>query len=194
MPNWCFTSYVVTGDENEVCDLYEKMRSLEEREESLVENGFGKSWLGNLVTLLGGDWNTIYCRGDWSGLEKDNDNGALRFDTETAWNDPDEVVTFLQGKYPSLEFYFITEEPGMGYYATNDVEGDFFPERYYFSEPDDPEPYNYEEDEFDDFLRDVGNFVGKELKSIEEAQEAVNEYNKDKEFDEMIEIKVYKVV
>ena len=194
MPNWCFTSYVVTGDENEVCDLYEKMRSLEEREESLVENGFGKSWLGNLVTLLGGDWNTIYCRGDWSGLEKDNDNGALRFDTETAWNDPDEVVTFLQGKYPSLEFYFITEEPGMGYYATNDVEGDFFPERYYFSEPDDPEPYNYEEDEFDDFLRDVGNFVGKELKSIEEAQEAVNEYNMDKEFDEMIEIKVYKVV
>jgi len=32
------------------------------------------------------------------------------------------------------------------------------------------------------------------LKSIEEAQVAVNEYNKDKEFDEMIEIKVYKVV
>ena len=41
MPNWCFTSNVVTGDEKEVCDLYEKMRSLEEREKSLVENGFG---------------------------------------------------------------------------------------------------------------------------------------------------------
>ena len=95
MPNWCFSSYVATGDAKEVCDLYEKMRSLEEREESLVENGFGKSWLGNLVTLLGGDWNTIYCRGDWSDLTKDDDNGALRFDTETAWNDPDEVVTFL---------------------------------------------------------------------------------------------------
>ena len=116
MPNWCFTSYVVTGEEKEVCDLYEKMRSLEEREESLVENGFGKTWLGNLVTLLGGDWITIYCRGAWLDLLKDEDNGALRFDTETAWNDPDEVVTFLQGKYPSLEFYFITEEPGMGYY------------------------------------------------------------------------------
>ena len=70
MPNWCFTSYVVTGEEKEVCDLYEKMLSLEEREESLVENGFGKSWLGNLVTLLGGDWNTIYSRGAWLDLQK----------------------------------------------------------------------------------------------------------------------------
>lgn len=118
----------------------------------------------------------------------------MRFSVTSAWSDPDDTINFLKRKYPSLAFYFIAEEPGMGYYATNDVEGDFFPERYYFSEPDDPEPYSYEEDEFDDFLRDVGNFVGKELKSIEEAQEAVNEYNKDKEFDEMIEIKVYKVV
>ena len=76
MPNWCFTSYVVTGEEKEVCDLYEKMLSLEEREESLVENGFGKSWLGNLVTLLGGDWNTIYCRGEWEYIEKDEDGKA----------------------------------------------------------------------------------------------------------------------
>lgn len=197
MPNWCNTSYVVTGDENEVCDLYEKMRSLEEREESLVENGFGKTWLGNLVTLLGGDWNTVYCRGEWEYIEKDEDgegNVILRFSVTSAWSDPDDTINFLKRKYPSLAFYFIAEEPGMGYYATNDVEGDFFPERYYFSEPDDPEPYNYEEDEFDDFLRDVGNFLGKELKSIAEAEAAVCEYNKDKEFDEMIEIKVYKVV
>ena len=62
MPNWCFTSFVVRVEDKEVCDLYEKMRSLEQREESLVENGFGKTWVGNLVTLLGGDWNTIYCR------------------------------------------------------------------------------------------------------------------------------------
>lgn len=194
MPNWCFTSYVVTGEEKEVCDLYEKMLSLEEREESLVENGFGKTWLGNLVTLLGGDWNTIYCRGDWSNLEKDDDNGALRFDTETAWSEPCQVINFLRGKYPNLEFYFLAEEPGMEYYVTNDAGGEYFPERYYFSEGDAPEPYNYCEDELDDFLRDVGNFVGKELMSVEEAKEAVCEFNKDKEWEERIEIKIYKVI
>ena len=41
MPNWCSTSYVVTGDKKEVRDLYEKMKSLEEREKPLVENDFG---------------------------------------------------------------------------------------------------------------------------------------------------------
>lgn len=194
MPNWCFSSYVATGDAKEVCDLYEKMRSLEEREESLVENGFGKTWLGNLVTLLGGDWNTIYCRGSWYDLEKDDDNGALRFYAESAWSEPCQVINFLRGKYPNLEFYFIAEEPGMEYYVTNDADGEYFPERYYFSEADDPEPYNYEEDELDDFLRDVGNFVGKELKSVEEAKEAVYAYNEGKEFDECIEIKIYKVI
>ena len=194
MPNWCFSSYVVTGEEKEVCDLYEKMKSLEEREESLVENGFGKRWLGNLVTLLGGDWHTVYCRGEWSDLEKDDDNGALRFNTMSAWGDPDEVKDFLQKHYPHLEFYFIAEEPGMGYYATNDADGEFFPERYYFSEADDSEPYNYSEDELDEFLRDVGNFLGKEIKSIEEAQKAVYEYNESKEWEECIEIKIYKVI
>ena len=160
MPNWCFTSYVVTGDEKEVCDLYEKMRSLEEREESLVENGFGKTWLGNLVTLLGGDWNTIYCRGDWSDLTKDDDNGALRFDTETAWCDADETIAFLQEKYPNLEFYFIAEEPGMGYYATNDTAGEYFPQRYTVLPYDSGEEYQYEEGEEQEFFKEIENITG----------------------------------
>ena len=59
MPNWCHTSYVITGNTDDVRDLYEKMRSLEEGEQSLVENGLGKTWLGNLVVLLGEDWKNI---------------------------------------------------------------------------------------------------------------------------------------
>ena len=64
MPNWCWTSYIAVGDKQEIRDLYKKMKSLEEGEKSLVENGFGKTWLGNLVTILDGDWNNISCRGE----------------------------------------------------------------------------------------------------------------------------------
>ncbi|MBP3600772.1 MAG: hypothetical protein J6J10_00605 [Alistipes sp.] len=191
MPNWCFTSYVVTGDEKEVCDLYEKMRSLEEREESLVENGFGKSWLGNLVTLLGGDWNTIYCRGAWLELEKDDDNGALRFDTETAWNDPDEVISFLQEKYPNLEFYFITEEPGMGYYATNDTAGEYFPQRYTITPYDCGEEYQYEEGEEQEFFKEIENITGYKVTNFEEVEKAVCDYN-EKHEDEEIYVKIFR--
>ena len=191
MPNWCFTSYVVTGDEKEVCDLYEKMRSLEEREESLVENGFGKTWLGNLVTILGGDWNTIYCRGDWSDLTKDDDNGALRFDTETAWCDADETIAFLQEKYPNLEFYFIAEEPGMGYYATNDTAGEYFPQRYTVLPYDSGEEYQYEEGEEQAFFDEITNLTGCKVNSFEEVEKAVHEYNEQHE-DEEIYVKIFR--
>ena len=191
MPNWCFTSYVVTGDEKEVCDLYEKMRSLEEREESLVDNGFGKTWLGNLVTLLGGDWNTIYCRGDWSDLTKDDDNGALRFDTETAWCDADETIAFLQEKYPNLEFYFIAEEPGMGYYATNDTAGEYFPQRYTVLPYDSGEEYQYEEGEEQAFFDEITNLTGCKVNSFEEVEKAVHEYNEQHE-DEEIYVKIFR--
>ena len=191
MPNWCFTSYVVTGEEKEVCDLYEKMLSLEEREESLVENGFGKTWLGNLVTLLGGDWNTIYCRGDWSDLTKDDDNGALRFDTETAWCDADETIAFLQEKYPNLEFYFIAEEPGMGYYATNDTAGEYFPQRYTVLPYDSGEEYQYEEGEEQAFFDEITNLTGCKVNSFEEVEKAVHEYNEQHE-DEEIYVKIFR--
>lgn len=191
MPNWCNTSYVVTGDENEVCDLYEKMRSLEEREESLVENGFGKTWLGNLVTLLGGDWNTIYCRGDWSDLVKDDDNGALRFDTVTAWCDADETIAFLQEKYPNLEFYFISEEPGMGYYATNDTAGEYFPQRYSVLTYDSGEEYQYDEGEEEAFFEEIANITGCKVSTFEEVERAVEEYN-EKHEDEEIFVKIFR--
>lgn len=113
MPNWCSTSYVVTGDKKEVRDLYEKMKSLEEREKPLVENDFGVTWLGNLVTLLGRSWKEVYCRGEWSGLIVDIEDNELRFYTMTAWSELQQLRHFLQEKYPSLTFYFRSEEPGM---------------------------------------------------------------------------------
>jgi hypothetical protein BACCOPRO_01443 len=73
MPNWCSTAYVIDGDAKEVKQLYELMKGLEERETPSVENGFGTTWLGCLVDVLGGDWNKIYCRGDWSNLEMEQD-------------------------------------------------------------------------------------------------------------------------
>lgn len=178
MPNWCWTSYVATGDEKEVCDLYEKMRSLEEREESLVENGFGKSWFGNLVTLLGGDWHAIYCRGEWSDLEKDDDDGALRFNVMSAWGDPEEVIDFLQEHYPNLEFYFIAEESGNEYFVTNDAEGEYFPERYSVLGYDSSEQFFYEDGEEREFMDNVAELIGREIHTIDEVMPMVSEYMK----------------
>ena len=100
------------------------MNNLENRRKPLVDNSFGKTWLGCLVTKLGADWQKVYCRGSWSDLDW---NGAiLRFNTETAWGPMNEVFKFIKTIYPSLKIYYQAEEDGMGVFITNDAEGSYF--------------------------------------------------------------------
>ena len=128
MPNWAYTSYAVKGSAEEVAALHKIIQDLEAREESYLPNGFGKLWLGNLVSILGGDREKIYCRGhilDYS-LQED----ILRMNVESAWGEMDETRHFLQTTFPTLEIYFQTEEPGMCIFQTNDSTGAYFPERW----------------------------------------------------------------
>ena len=123
MPNWCYTSYVIDGKRKEVQSLFSKMNNLENRRKPLVDNSFGKTWLGCLVTKLGADWQKVYCRGSWSDLDW---NGAiLRFNTETAWGPMNEVFKLVKETYPSLEIYYMAEEDGMGVFITNDTDGNY---------------------------------------------------------------------
>lgn len=128
MPNWCSTAYVIEGDVQEVKNLYELMKGLEEREKPSVENGFGTSWLGCLVDALGSDWDKVRCRGDWSNLEMDGD--TLKFTTETAWAPCNETFDLVCDKFPSLTYYYQSEEPGMVIYETNDRCGKYFTDKY----------------------------------------------------------------
>lgn len=128
MPNWAFTQYKIRGREDEVTALHQTIKDLEQREESLLPNGFGKLWLGNLVHTLGGDWEKIYCRGEI--LNYSLDNGVLTMNTETAWGEMSDTRHFVMSKFPSLEIFFQTEEPGMCIFQTNDAKGEYFPEKW----------------------------------------------------------------
>ena len=127
MPNWAYTNYVVKGDTSEVAALHKTIHDLEAREKSYLPNGFGKLWLGNLVSILGGDWEKIYCRGQILDYSLEDD--ILSMNVESAWGEMDETRHFLQTVFPSLKIYFQTEEPGMCIFQTNDATGTYFPER-----------------------------------------------------------------
>ena len=118
MPNWCFTNYMFEGNKEEIKDLYDKLKSLEEMEKPLVENGFGTRWLGCVVSLFGGNWEEINCRGDFMNLELLDDN-TIQLHTETAWGDMPEVWNFVLEKYESVIYYFYAEETGVCYYVEN---------------------------------------------------------------------------
>lgn len=44
---------------------------MEKRKTSILPNGFGKMWLGNLVYKLGGDWEKLRCRGEITDFSLD---------------------------------------------------------------------------------------------------------------------------
>lgn len=86
MPNWCTTSYVFRGDENEIKDLYDKLKSFTSKER--ISNSFGNFWLGNIVNGFGFDYNEIPCRGlvtYFPETEEDTYPDRLELSTETAW-------------------------------------------------------------------------------------------------------------
>ena len=128
MPNWAYTSYKIKGSESEVAALHKTIQNLADMDESLLPNGFGKLWLGNLVRALGGDWEKTYCRGHI--LDYSLENGILKINTETAWGEMSDVRHLIETKYPSLQIFFQTEECGMCIFQTNDATGEIFPERW----------------------------------------------------------------
>ena len=101
MPNWCYTSYKISGSRKAVKDLHERIMKLDRGEGEMLENGYGNLWLGNLVNDLGGDWNKIYCRGrilpDY--ITYDKDLVLLEFETETAWAAMTETFDFIKAYY-----------------------------------------------------------------------------------------------
>ena len=156
MPNWAYTLYIVKGGGEEVEALHQVIKGLDEREESLIANDFGKLWVGNLVHVLGGDWKKFYCRGkilDY-GLRPD---GSLRFDVESAWGELDEVRELILSCYPLLKIYYQSEEPNMGIFTTNDTENAIFHDRWILDwEDEERNLYVYEY--FPD-IQSVANFL-----------------------------------
>ena len=63
VPNWCDVEYKCVGDPKEVSSLHKVLKYMDKRKTTIIENGFGKWWLGNLVERLDGDWTTFNCRG-----------------------------------------------------------------------------------------------------------------------------------
>ena len=176
MPNWCNTSYKFVGDKEEIADLYNKLQSLNDMPEPLVENGFGKLFLGCVVNLFGGDWKEIYCRGEIDYMEICGDS-MIQLSTMTAWGDMPEVWDFVCKNYPSIEYYYLAEEGGMCYYVNSDTTGEYFPEKYYVLHA---EGYSEYLDDDEELLEYIAEKIGAaEIESIDQLDQLLEQYNKE---------------
>lgn len=175
MPNWAYTSYHCVGDKDQLRQLHDTMKELQSMPSpGLHNNGFGSTWLGNLVIKLGGDWEKVYCRGTWDSLQL-NPDGTLSFSTETAWSELNETRHFIESKFSGIKLYYQTEEEGMGIFQTNDKPGAYFPDRYYlWVEDHDTEYYQG----LPSLCADVEDITGiKNLTTLEECRNALEHYS-----------------
>lgn len=174
MPNWAYTQYKIKGSEDKVAALHKTIQNLADMDESLLPNGFGKLWLGNLVHALGGDWEKTYCRGHI--LDYSLENGILKINTETAWGEMSDVRHFIEQKYPSLQIFFQTEECGMCIFQTNDATGEIFPERWLLDWNDESEwELSYTKDENPWYIR-AGAIIPMAPEHITSLQEPLGEF------------------
>lgn len=123
MPNWCETKYVIKGSKEDVSNLnsiFQKLLSNETNKSS----DFDKNWLGFVVRELNGDLNKINCRGWFEGVKLKGN--TLKLTTYSAWTPCYALFYFIVQKFPTIQYYFITNETGCGLYATNDKEKKYF--------------------------------------------------------------------
>lgn len=176
MPNWAYTMYYATGDKEQLKKLHSIMDELEcMKDPGLHDNGFGSTWLGNLVIKLDGDWEKVYCRGYWDNLVL-HDDGSISFSVESAWGELNEVREFIEKKFPCVKLYFQCEESGNGVYETNDDTGEYFPERYYLWVEGSDSLYH---ETLEDLIKDVENITGsKNLKTLGSCKKALESYSR----------------
>lgn len=174
MPNWASTCYIATGDKEQLKQLHDVMVELECMKEPLHPNGFGNTWMGNLVMKLGGDWEKVYCRGSWDDLTFNGDQ--ITFHVESAWGELNEVRELIEEHFPDIKLYYQSEEPGMGIYITNDDTGTYFPERYYlWVEDEDTEYYQ----SLESLAKAVENITGsKHLTTLNSCRKALESFSR----------------
>lgn len=170
MPNWCDTTYKIVGDKKDIKTIHNALKYIDKRKTTILKNGFGRWWLGNLIHTLGGDWKNFRCRGEIIGQELESPE-ILTIWQNTAWCEQEGVRQFLEAKFPSVKVYWKDEEPGCGNYTTNNASGDYFPERYILDYTDGLEYFNSLEAAAE-FVKDL---TGKDVKTEEDIEVALNE-------------------
>lgn len=132
MPNWCHDCVVLHGDNDSIGKVEALLLDLQDngREDN---SNFGKLWLGNVVEKLGLDWREVSCRGWIEDFEREGDRITLF--ASTAWSDTPIYETFnalaSHEDFPGVEFCYVAEEPGCGYFINTDTTGEYFKERWY---------------------------------------------------------------
>ena len=180
MPNWCYTDYTFIGNENEIKDFCNKIKSFTSKER--IPNNFGNFWLGNVVDGFSFDYNEIDCRGEVlsvSEITKHLSECKFSVNIMTAWKPFNQMWKKIVEKYyPSIKYVFIAEEAGNEIFINTDVEGSIYSDRFCM-ELSVPEKYECESTYYfsseKDITETLNSIFGYSYDNYEQCVKAVQE-------------------
>lgn len=190
MANWASTSYRIEGSKSDlervfgVIDDFIKGRVASTREDATAD------WEGNIVKALGAmdeEIDNNYLRGFIQDYELDGD--TIRIEAEEAWGATD-FRHVLRKLMPKLAIYYIVEESGCEVYATNDVDGKYFTERFYVDACIDGDYRNEYYTNKEDAMKDIAEMLKKEQVSESEIEDFNKKHDGD---DDYIYLHEYKI-
>lgn len=129
MPNWCSTIYKCVGNKEDVSSLYNIINDTVNSEKPIIENDFGSSFLGCVISKMGFDYSDYYARG-WIDDYYIESEDCLVIYQSTAWCEQKDFRKCIEEKFPGMKVYYIDEEGGCCNYTKNDDTGKYFPEKY----------------------------------------------------------------
>lgn len=166
MPNWTTTRYCIESDPETIGSLVQALVR-QENPEILADD----TWEVEILKKLGVSEDILadkYLRGYFTSCERDKED-RLFLVADEAWG-LTEFAETLHEAFPNTSIHYWLEEPGVGVYITNDIDGEYFPERFKvdieFADGEwDCAYFNCEED----LLEDLSEILGEEVSSLEDA-------------------------
>lgn len=184
MANWAMTTYIIEGPQEDLQKIYDAIKN------PSVQEGSSDEWEGNILNTLGIKWDDkdYYMRGFiYDEPELDD---ILTINAEEAYGLTDFRIP-LKKHFPNIKIYWNTEEPDDDVYATNDVDGKYFQERFYvnvWTKDADGIEYFCSKD---NALKYVSNMTKGTVNSIEDIEKFNKKYN---DSDQYIIFRKYDVI
>lgn len=127
MPNWCDTSYVIEGSKRTLKKI-KKVLDDSWNEMLILKENLAPRWEGSILSALNIKIKEHHHIRGFLETEPIMVNDTIRFHADEAWGRSD-FAELLQKKFPSINIYWMAEEPGFEIYETNDENGIYFPDR-----------------------------------------------------------------
>lgn len=187
MAETCFTNFTITGGEKDIKSVKKIFNSILSGKYNTGKfKDVDSSWFGLLEVALGIE--KPECDGRWEFYidEDEEKEKVFTFYTESAWTPDLLPLIALKNKFPTIHYYYLASEEVDEFFITNDIEGKFYPERWYVRFEDGDTFYVDSFEEAKDIVLSISRNEGLKMptlplkeENIEEFVEKFNELNED---------------